>query len=108
MDINELSKEWKYSRIKEIRSILSSKKINKTGRLSKSLKMKINQGKNPSIDFYWMFYGKYVRAHYLNKGFDILSPIKNVSELIKKISVDIKKQIIDDVKKTIKNGNSNK
>ena len=59
-------------------------------------------GRNPRIDFYWMFYGKYVRTHYLKKGFDILAPMLAVEELTKKISVDFKKQIIDDVKKTLK------
>ena len=54
------------------------------------------------IDFYWMYYGKYVRNHYKKKGIDILAPISDVSDLVKKLSVDFKKQVIEEIKKDIK------
>ena len=96
--INSLTGEWKNAKISALRDILSKNKINKTGRLSKSYKIKlIQQGDKQSIDFYSMFYGKYVRAHYLKQGFDIWEPLSDVRSLIKKLSVDFKKQVVEEI-----------
>ena len=102
IEISSLTKQWSDAKISSIRQILSSNKINKTGRLSKSLKIKIiNDPKNPRLDFYSIFYGKYVRAYYLKTGLDIYGPIANVQDLIRMISTDFKKRIIPEVVKNL-------
>lgn len=88
-----LTKQWSDAKLKTMREILSTNRINKTGRLAKSYKIKIiQQHSNQELDFYAMFYGKYVRGHYLEKGLDIWGPLKDVKDLIRVLSVDFRKQ----------------
>ena len=97
----KLTKEWSYSRINDIRAILSKYKINKTGRLSKSLKIKLIKN-GSSVQFSSIFYGRYVRSHYWKKeGIDIFAPVFTVKDLVKQLTTDYKKQIIGEIKQSL-------
>ena len=102
MNINDVTKDWSFSRVKDIKKMLANKNINKTGRLSRSIRTKLNGGDNINIEAYWVYYGKYVRNHYRKKGFDIVAPLKDVTLLKRDISVDLKKQIIKEIQEKFK------
>ena len=69
---------------------------------SKSLKIKLIEN-GSSVQFSSIFYGKYVRSHYWKKeGIDIFAPVFTVKDLIKQLSTDYKKQIIDKVSAMMK------
>jgi len=96
--MKSFSKVWSDKKVKSIQDILSSKKINKTGRLSKSIKLSFSEtGGIAYIKFSTVFYGKYVRKHYLKKGFDIFGPISQIKDLVKAMSDDYKEQVLKEV-----------
>ena len=105
MEVSSIVEKWGESRITSIRKLLEVKGINKTYGLSDSLEIKFKDGRKPSLEFYYVFYGKYVQEYYKkskNGGFDIFGALKDTDELSEQLTKELGEKVAEQIKEIFK------